>query len=101
MKMNIKLIQIESLRSQINALKKANEMMHEQWTSLTNESGWSWLSEAVVKKLTINNDPWMWNGTIKPLFAQYYVMLNLEMIKELERQIKKLEEQDEQSSSKA
>lgn len=76
-------------------------MMHEQWTSLTNESGWSWLSEAVVKKLTINNDPWMWNGTIKPLFAQYYVMLNLEMIKELERQIKKLEEQDEQSSSKA
>ncbi|HIH9267770.1 TPA: hypothetical protein ACYU3E_003930 [Enterobacter ludwigii] len=99
MKMNIKLIQIESLRSQISALKKANEMMHEQWTSLTNESGWSWLSEAVVKKLTINNDPWMWNGTIKPLFAQYYVMLNLEMIKELERQIKKLEEQDEQSSS--
>lgn len=99
MKMNIKLLQIESLRSQISALKKANEMMHEQWTSLTNESGWSWLSEAVVKKLTINNDPWMWNGTIKPLFAQYYVMLNLEMIKELERQIKKLEEQDEQSSS--
>ena len=101
MKMDIKLLQIESLRGQINALKKANEMMHEQWTSLTNESGWSWLSEAVVKKLTINNDPWMWNGTIKPLFAQYYVMLNLEMIKELERQIKKLEEQDEQSSSKA
>ena len=58
-------------------------------------------AEAAVKKLTINNDPWMWNGTIKPLFAQYYVMLNLEMIKELERQIKKLEEQDEQSSSKA
>lgn len=101
MKMDIKLLQIESMRNQINALKKANEMMHEQWTSLTNESGWSWLSEAVVKKLTINNDPWMWNGTIKPLFAQYYVMLNLEMIKELERQIKKLEEQDEQSSSKA
>ncbi|WZK93364.1 hypothetical protein [Enterobacter phage vB_EclM_AS6] len=101
MKMDIKLLQIESLHNQINALKKANEMMHEQWTSLTNESGWSWLSEAVVKKLTINNDPWMWNGTIKPLFAQYYVMLNLEMIKELERQIKKLEEQDEQSSSKA
>lgn len=101
MKMNIKLLQIESLRNQINALKKANEMMHEQWTSLTNESGWSWLSEAVVKKLTINNDPWMWNGTIKPLFAQYYVMLNIEMIKELERQIKKLEEQDEQSSGKA
>lgn len=101
MKIDIKLLQIESLRNQINALKKANEMMHEQWTSLTNESGWSWLSEAVVKKLTINNDPWMWNGTIKPLFAQYYVMLNLEMIKELERQIKKLEEQDEQSSSKA
>jgi hypothetical protein len=101
MKMNIKLLQIESLRNQINALKKANEIMHEQWASLTNEPGWSWLSEAAVKKLTIDNDAWRWNGTIKPLFAQYYVMLNLEMIKELERQIKKLEEQDEQSSSKA
>lgn len=99
MKMNIKLLQIESLRGQINALKKANEMMHDQWTSLTNEAGWSWLSEAVVKKLTTNNDPWMWNGTIKPLFSQYYIMLNLEMIKELERQIKKLEEQDEQPGS--
>jgi hypothetical protein len=93
--MNIKLLQIESLHSQINALKKANEMMHEQWASLTNEAGWSWLSESSVKKLTDGNDPWKWNGTIKPLFAQYYVMLNLEMIKELERHIKKLEEQDE------
>ena len=34
MKMNIKLLQIESLRNQINALKKANEIMHEQWASL-------------------------------------------------------------------
>ncbi|MCO0615373.1 hypothetical protein M8756_19055 [Lutimaribacter sp. EGI FJ00015] len=95
MNINTKELQIGALNFQINALKKANEMMHEQWASLTNEPGWSWLSEAAVKKRTIDNDSWRWNGTIKPLFAQYYVMLNLEMIKELERQIKKLEEQDE------
>lgn len=56
--MNIKLLQIDALNNQINALKRTNEMMHEQWSSLTNEAGWSWLSEAVVKKRTINNDSW-------------------------------------------
>ncbi|UCR74194.1 hypothetical protein [Klebsiella phage Kpn6N] len=99
MKLNIVQLQIDSLTSQINALKRANEMMHEQWPSLTNEAGWSWISEEAVKKRTIDNEPWVWNGTIKPLFSQYYVMLNLEMIKELERQIEKLKESDAKSSS--
>ena len=49
MKLNIVQLQIDSLTSQINALKRANEMMHEQWPTLTNESGWSWLSEEAVK----------------------------------------------------
>ncbi|QPB08769.1 hypothetical protein CPT_Metamorpho_017 [Klebsiella phage Metamorpho] len=99
MKLNIVQLQIDSLTSQINALKRANEMMREQWPSLTNEAGWSWLSEEAVKKRTINNESWAWNGTIKPLFSQYYVMLNLEMIKELERQIEKLKESDAKPSS--
>lgn len=99
--MNTKILQINAMKAQIEALKFATGTMTDHWPSLTNSPGWDWLEEGSVKNLTKNDNGWAWNGIIKPLLSQYYVKMNDEMIKEIEREIKKLEEQDEQSSSKA
>ncbi|QQG32251.1 hypothetical protein CkP1_0275 [Citrobacter phage CkP1] len=92
MKANEKVLLVNALKAQIEALKLANGTMVDHWASLTNDAGWSWLDEDCVKNLTRNNNAWAWNGTIKPLLSQYYVKLNDEMIKQLEKQIKDIED---------
>lgn len=89
-----------SIKIQIGALKRANEMMKEGWGTFTNEPGFKMADSLFMKKL-LETDyvcPFTppFNGGAKPFLMDMYIAMNEEIIKELERRLEKL---DEQSSS--
>lgn len=90
------------IKMQINALKNANEMMDEGWNGYTNNPGFQMAEHSFMKKLLdkeyISPFETPFNGGAKPFLYEMYKAMNEEMIKELERRLKEL---DEQSSSKA
>lgn len=95
--MNVITLQIDALNTQINALKRANEMMESNWGTYTNDPGFkmvedpNFLKMAGAEQLSAFSAPF--NGCAKPFLAEMYKLMNEEMIKELERRLKVLNEQ--------
>lgn len=95
--MNVLTLQIDALNTQINALKRANEMMNEAWGTYTNEPAFkmaedfNFLKIVGVEQLSAFSVPF--NGCAKPFLSEMYQLMNEEMIKELERKLKVLNEQ--------
>lgn len=95
--MNVLTLQIDALNTQINALKRANEMMNEGWGTYTNDPGFKMAEHPFMKKMLKKDyicpfeSPY--NGAAKPFLSEMYQLMNEEMIKELERKLKVLNEQ--------
>lgn len=85
------------LTAHIFALKKANELMDEQWGSATNEAGFKMSEHRFMKKL-MDTDyicPFSppFNGGAKPFLAEMYKEMNLGLIEDLEYKLDRLNEQ--------
>ncbi|AKU43933.1 hypothetical protein CPT_Merlin287 [Citrobacter phage Merlin] len=92
--MNAKELQIDAINNRIHALTRANEMMHENWGTYTNESGFKFCESELAKKLTGKDYVCPFaspiNGMIKPLLMELYIQMNESMIESLKYQLKVL-----------
>ena len=92
--MNAKQLQIDAINDQIQALKRANELMHENWGTYTNESGFKFCESKLAQKLTGKDYVCPFaspiNGMIKPLLMELYIQMNESMIESLKYQLKAL-----------
>lgn len=92
--MNAKQLQIDAINDQIQALKRANELMHENWGVYTNEAGFKFCESELTQKLTGKDYVCPFaspiNGMIKPLLMELYIQMNESMIESLKYQLKVL-----------
>lgn len=88
------------IKTQIVSLQRANEMMDENWGTYTNDPGFRMADHPFMKKL-LGKDyicPFEapYNGGVKPFLLDIYKAMNNEMIKELERRLEQLNENNTQ-----
>lgn len=88
------------IKTQIASLQRANEMMDENWGTYTNDPGFRMADHPFMKKL-LGKDyicPFEtpYNGGVKPFLLDIYKAMNNEMIKELERRLEQLNENNTQ-----
>ena len=78
--MNAKQLQIDAINDQIQALKRANELMRDNWGTYTNKAGFEFCESELAKKLTGKDyvSPFVSpaNGRIKPLLMELYIQMN-------------------------
>lgn len=88
------------IKTQIASLQCANEMMDENWGTYTNDPGFRMADHPFMKKLLGKNYicPFEapYNGGAKPFLLDMYKAMNNEMIKELERRLEQLNENNTQ-----
>ncbi|BBC78327.1 hypothetical protein KNT65_gp166 [Escherichia phage EcS1] len=93
--MNIKLLQIDALNNQINALKRAIEMMKEGWGEYANQAGFQFCDSSLAKQLLETDYVCPFtppiNGQLKPLLMELYIQMTADMIKRLEQKLEKIE----------
>lgn len=95
------LVLINALTHQIESLKIANQRMSENWGTYTNGPGFEAANHSFMKALLEKDyvSPFEapFNGGVKPFLADMYKEMNLEIIKDLERKIETIK--NEQSGS--
>lgn len=88
------------IKTQIASLQRANEMMDENWGTYTNDPGFRMADHPFMKKLLGKNYicPFEapYNGGAKPFLLDMYKAMNNEIIKELERRLEQLNENNTQ-----
>lgn len=89
---------IITLKIRRGGLQRAIKMMQDNWGTFTNEAGFKMAEHPFMKQL-LEKDyicpfEFPYNGGAKPFLMEMYILMTEEMLKEIERQIKAIEDNE-------